>query len=185
MMYLKLFHGRKDPNQDMEDWGEDGAILGPLQYVHTTYGWDIKIEFLDGEALNLSTAHEVDGVLHTDMVKHNDMFYGDWSVFYHPVVIKKEDTGKLAILEDEDTCLITEVYPDISQVEVNGKRIVHFTEISEVVNNKKLDIYMNGDNDQPTTCPLCGGRTDFKEITEDLEQHTCLECSYEFILELE
>lgn len=31
--YLHLFHGRKDPNQQMDDWGEDGPYIGPLHAV--------------------------------------------------------------------------------------------------------------------------------------------------------
>ena len=35
-MYLRLYHGRKDPNQQMVDWGFDGPTFGPLSsYVHT------------------------------------------------------------------------------------------------------------------------------------------------------
>lgn len=50
-----------------------------------------------------------------------------------------------------------------------------------------LDIHLNGDNDQPTTCPQCGSRTDFVEISETKQHHGCLSypCGYEFILEME
>lgn len=41
------------------------------------------------------------------------------------------------------------------------------------------------DTDQPTTCPLCGARTDFVELSRDKQKHTCLNCKYEFIGEFE
>ena len=37
MLYIRLFHGRTDPDQDMDDWGFDGPVLGPYQFAHTTY----------------------------------------------------------------------------------------------------------------------------------------------------
>jgi hypothetical protein len=35
-MYLRLYHGRTHPGQEMDDWGFDGPTFGPLScYVHT------------------------------------------------------------------------------------------------------------------------------------------------------
>ena len=56
---------------------------------------------------------------------------------------------------------------------------------------KKLTVYLNGDNEQLMTCPLCGVRTDFEVIKVNKqgfskkEHHTCLNanCKHEFILE--
>jgi len=38
---------------------------------------------------------------------------------------------------------------------------------------------------QPTTCGLCGARTDFEEINEVIQLHECLnlDCGYKFITE--
>jgi rubredoxin len=47
----------------------------------------------------------------------------------------------------------------------------------------ELDCYINGDNSQPTTCPKCGGRTEFEEVADDKQQHKCLNCEYEFFLD--
>jgi len=46
------------------------------------------------------------------------------------------------------------------------------------------------DDDQPTTCPLCGARTDFRKFVEqkkDIQFHECLNenCNYQFIGEFE
>jgi hypothetical protein len=49
------------------------------------------------------------------------------------------------------------------------------------------DIYIM--NDQPTTCPICGSRTelilDLSDTVEKTQYHKCLavNCSYKFIVE--
>jgi hypothetical protein len=48
-MYVALFHGRDDPDTDMDDWGFDGPVIGPLEYVHTTYAADVKLRFIGGQ----------------------------------------------------------------------------------------------------------------------------------------
>jgi transposase-like protein len=50
-----------------------------------------------------------------------------------------------------------------------------------------LDVYMNGDNDQPTTCPKCGARTDFDKRpgSVHVQRHGCLGCKYVFFLEFD
>ena len=42
-VYLYLFHGRATPDEDVESWGCEGPAIGPLDYVHTTYGSEVKI----------------------------------------------------------------------------------------------------------------------------------------------
>jgi len=44
-----------------------------------------------------------------------------------------------------------------------------------------LECYILGD--QPTTCGLCGARTDFDVKEDDTQMHQCLnqECRYQFI----
>jgi hypothetical protein len=41
------------------------------------------------------------------------------------------------------------------------------------------------DNEQPTVCPKCGSRTEFDELTDGRQHHTCLACSYEFLGEFD
>ena len=73
MVYIRLFHGRIDPNQQMDDWGTDGPVFGPYDFVHVTYGTDLKCGKADG------TCDEL--YLHKDMVYYDGAYYGDWSVF--------------------------------------------------------------------------------------------------------
>jgi hypothetical protein len=41
------------------------------------------------------------------------------------------------------------------------------------------------DDEQPTTCPKCGSRTEFDELTDGRQRHACLACSYEFMGEFD
>jgi len=41
-LYVHLFHGRKTPDEKLDDWGSEGPMIGPLDYVHVTYMGDVK-----------------------------------------------------------------------------------------------------------------------------------------------
>jgi len=75
-MYLRLFHGRKPKNRKLEDWGSDGPVFGPLRWAHTTYACEIKIAY-EGDQ---DTRCELR--IDDDMVKFENVWYGDWSCFY-------------------------------------------------------------------------------------------------------
>lgn len=82
-VYLELFHGRKDPFVDLDDWGEKGPVVGPFRYLHTTYASDLKYE------LYLSCDDKrCEGCISVfeDMVYYDGMFYGDWSIFAEDVL---------------------------------------------------------------------------------------------------
>lgn len=55
------------------------------------------------------------------------------------------------------------------------------------MSTRELPVYSNGDNEQPTVCPMCGSRTDFVAPVGNWERHKCLnpQCRYEFLLDLE
>ena len=74
MLYIRLFHGRTDPNQNMDDWGSDGPVFGPYQYAHTTYQRCLKLGKPDGNCDKLY-------IVGPDMVFYDGVYYGDWSVF--------------------------------------------------------------------------------------------------------
>jgi hypothetical protein len=73
-MYLRLYHGRTDHAQQMDDWGFDGPTFGPLTcYVHT-YCCTFRIHGeSDHEEVWLNAQ---DGMIHWD-----GCFYGDMEVF--------------------------------------------------------------------------------------------------------
>lgn len=70
-VFLKLFHGRNAPTDELDDWGFEGPMLGPMDYVHTTYASDVKY-CLNGEDYRL---HIIEGC-----VEYEGKYYGDWSV---------------------------------------------------------------------------------------------------------
>lgn len=70
-VYLHLFHGRIHPNEPLDDWGLDGPVLGPLDFVHVTYCSDLKFD--QGELPELKFVD--------DLVYYDGMYYADWSVF--------------------------------------------------------------------------------------------------------
>lgn len=35
-VFVHLLHGRDDPDEEMQDWGYTGPILGPFEYIHVT-----------------------------------------------------------------------------------------------------------------------------------------------------
>lgn len=84
-MYLGLFHGRKDKDEDMDGWGTDGPLLGPFKYVHTTYGSHIRACMTDEH----DPSFEPNVV--EDMILYNDVYYGDWTIFYHDPSTSKDD----------------------------------------------------------------------------------------------
>lgn len=69
-LYLKLTHGRMDPLEEMEERGFDGGYLGPLEYVHTTYGSLVRLGLKD---------EEIHLTLRGDLLPFNGALYGDWT----------------------------------------------------------------------------------------------------------
>lgn len=82
MLYIRLFHGRTNPNQDMDEWGSDGPVFGPYEFVHTTYTSHIKLGKSDDNCDEM--------FLHEDMIYYDDCYYGDWSVFTDETLKKGE-----------------------------------------------------------------------------------------------
>jgi hypothetical protein len=73
-LYLRLYHGRTHPDQEMDDWGFDGPTFGPLScYVHT-YCSTFRIHAESGY-------HEIWLERHDDMIRWDGCYYGDLEVF--------------------------------------------------------------------------------------------------------
>jgi hypothetical protein len=71
-MYLELFHGRNDPNEDMEDWGFEGPVIGPFTNAHITYNTHIKLW-----SKRLNKTFKV--TFHGDMIEYDGKWFGDWA----------------------------------------------------------------------------------------------------------
>ncbi|RBB37555.1 hypothetical protein DPV79_21415 [Burkholderia reimsis] len=97
-LYLGLFHGRGAIDDILDDWGFDGPVIGPLEFVHTTYAADVKLRFADGQiagryfpdtgfVTNLSTAErtrcaEASLAIADDLLVFDGRYFGDWTVFH-------------------------------------------------------------------------------------------------------
>lgn len=84
MVYIRLFHGRTNPYQNMDDWGADGPVFGPYRFAHITYSWDLKMGRPDDEDCDVLHVHPC------DMVYYDGVYYGDWTIFGPEVLEKTE-----------------------------------------------------------------------------------------------
>lgn len=83
-LYLGLYHGFKDDEarQAKDDWGDNGPVIGPLQYFHTTYACDFKYGFKDArDAEKYGIPFEGHFTINGDCLVFDGMEYGDWTVF--------------------------------------------------------------------------------------------------------
>ena len=72
-LYLHLYHGRKNPAEEMDDWGFAGPTFGPLTCVVQTYFSMLRLHGPEGGELWLE---QLD-----DMVVWAGCYYGDLSIF--------------------------------------------------------------------------------------------------------
>ncbi len=98
---LKLFHGRTSPDQDMDDWGSDGPLLGPLDNVHVTYMCNVVV-------LYNNLDRECTLAVYDDLIYYDGTFYGDWGVM--PM---DSETSKSVVAFDPDAAVLPLVYKTI------------------------------------------------------------------------
>ena len=48
MLSLRLFHGRKNPEEQLDNWGEQGPLLKGITYIGWTYGM-MRVTFESAE----------------------------------------------------------------------------------------------------------------------------------------
>ena len=84
-IYFMLFHGRKAKDEKLEDWGSDGPIFGPLDWVHTTYAYHVKLGIPEEDDMT-------ELIIDDDLLYYDGVWYGDWSAFTEEVF---EESDKL------------------------------------------------------------------------------------------
>jgi hypothetical protein len=92
---IHLYHGRKDPQEQLEDWGEDGPLLGPFDGIHHTYLHHIR-PVIDGDS-------PADLAVVEDMYYYDGMYYGDM-VIQSEELAKKEFPNKEIEAFDPNKC---------------------------------------------------------------------------------
>ena len=93
-LILRLFHGRTNPDQKMDDWGSDGPVLHGVAGVYVTYQSHFRVDFTHElyceEAKQLTGWEDWDEncllmTFHDDMVMTDvsgvRMYYGDWELY--------------------------------------------------------------------------------------------------------
>lgn len=101
-VYVILFHGRKTPDEQLEDWGEDGPVLGPFSWAHQTYCWDLKLGDLAGD----DSVGEL--IFFEELAYYDGMFYGDLSITAEPT----EDELARVVEFDESKAKLPVKYSD-------------------------------------------------------------------------
>lgn len=85
--YLGLFHGRDDPDADMDDFGYVGPMIGPITGYHVTYFYNIRIGFKEvADARKFFPDANDNWVFlqfENDLLVYEGKYYGDWTVFNH------------------------------------------------------------------------------------------------------
>lgn len=91
-MYVSFYHGRNTVDQILDNWGEDGPIVGPLE-VQWTYG-TVKFYYDD-------EMHHVVTVPDGDMIPIDGKYYADFNVYTDedPRVLEEMDKDKIMSLE--------------------------------------------------------------------------------------
>lgn len=98
-LYVGFFHGRDTVDEELNDWGYDGPVIGPINWWHTTYEKHIRAELCAPRELAALYMREglVDdwGMFELQVVEGmafvGGKYYGDWSVFYHKNEVRGND----------------------------------------------------------------------------------------------
>ena len=85
-LYLHLFHGRANPDEDLETWGSVGPVIGPLKRQHGVYATEIHLEFAPEasheQIVNLGLNPFAPKLCYVgDLLMHQGVYYGDYTVF--------------------------------------------------------------------------------------------------------
>ena len=86
-MYLKLFHGRTPCDLQMDDWGEDGPWIGPIEWIHFTYQTSFRIGFLGDNEYWSGSANQLPPsplYFYKDCIYYDGLHYGDWEIITLP-----------------------------------------------------------------------------------------------------
>ena len=86
-VYIELLHGRNLPDEELDDWGYNGPVLGPFPFFHTTYNSDIKLG--DEGIVIMGKQIEFPVWDKDDLIYFLGSYYGDMSIF-GPEYIKKD-----------------------------------------------------------------------------------------------
>jgi hypothetical protein len=70
-VFIALLHGRNEPDEQLNDWGFAGPVIGPV-VLHWTYG---RLNVHSPELNDFAELPESDG-----LVRYDGKFYGDFDI---------------------------------------------------------------------------------------------------------
>lgn len=79
LLAIHLFHGRKTPYENLDDWGFQGPVIGPFHWCHTTYDCDTRLG-REGMEHDEEGLWELRKSICGDVLYYDGNYYGDWSV---------------------------------------------------------------------------------------------------------
>ena len=113
-IYVRIFHGRNEPDQNLEDWGFDGPVIGPIRGLQRTYGYlylimpdgmtDQQVDQFAKKFLLDPKDWPLEIKQHGDLVVWNGMYFGDMTIFYHPGEKQMDPEREQAIQTIEGFC---------------------------------------------------------------------------------
>jgi len=105
-VYVRLFHGRKEVGEQLEDWGSEGPVIGPVG-LSWTYG-TLKLHKLVEGSDNPASV-EWDSMEHVemggeanDLIQCGGFFYGDMEVWANddPLVAEAISEGRVISFDE-------------------------------------------------------------------------------------
>lgn len=81
-LYLRLFHGRHHPDENLDDWGFDGPYVGPIE-LGWTYG-TLRLH-------NPDCTDTEDVPMQHDLVAFDGAFYGDMDFLRGSTLMRKHE----------------------------------------------------------------------------------------------
>ena len=78
---IDLYHGRFDPNEDLEGWGFNGPVLGPFPFYHVTYNSTAHTG--DNNMIIAGKEEEIPYWDKEDLIFLYGSYYGDMSIISH------------------------------------------------------------------------------------------------------
>jgi len=73
-MYVHLYHGRKTPDEKLDDWGAEGPTFGPYKSVQITYRDHVKMH-----SDRFDSFHDL--MWTDDLIHYGGMWYADVNIF--------------------------------------------------------------------------------------------------------
>lgn len=91
MIAIRLFHGRKTVEEEMEDWGFDGPII-IVKSFYVTYFSTFRVELISGDNTEPIEIASTEGCFY-----YKGNYYGDWQIMSYEDA--KERVGEIILQE--------------------------------------------------------------------------------------